>query len=232
MNIEERLQNIYKDEIKKIKHSVKELIESNNSRSIAQKIGRRYGYLWECLLKETVLGCNNSILGEKIFYIEYVEEWIKANTDEFETCCKQNSENLLKKFLSESIDMEKSGLCDFSIIKDGIKYPIESKFSFTSNDNPKVKHIADCGKQLHYLGYKPIMLFRTNETSNRDSALKRFRKNKWNVICGQESLDFILEKTNFDLGKWIDENINVWRELEEYHKELKKLGSNENEWKF
>ncbi len=229
--IEKRLNDIYKKELIKIKESVEDSIKSDSSRGISQKIGRRFGHLWEVLVKETISSTIQTTLGEKIFYKEYIDGWININVrNKFNECCIHTSENILKKFLSEDTDIDKQGLCDFTLIEKDTIYAIDTKFSLSSNDGPKVKTIANSGKQLEFLNYKPVLLFRTEKI--RQFTFNRFSKNGWNIICGKNSSEWILHKTGFDLGQWIDDNIDIWTDLSDYHKDLKKLRTNKEDWKF
>ncbi len=81
----------------------------------------------------------------------------------------------VKNFLAENTGTERQDLCDFTIIDGLSKYAVDTKFSLISNDSSKIRQIADSGKQLKFLGYKPILLFRTDEKRNNKTAIKRFK---------------------------------------------------------
>lgn len=231
--LEMLLEEIYRKELIKIKASVSKYTASDSSRGIAQMIGRRYGYLWEVLVKETLKISKEIKLGDKIFYKKYVDKWLDYNLDtNMSICCIENSRKTVIKFLAENTGTKRQDLCDFTIIDGLNKYAIDTKFSFTSNDASKIRQIADSGKQLKFLEYEPILLFRTNEGRNRKSAMKRFKKNGWNIIYGINAIQLIKDKTGFDLGKWIDDNIDIWSELNEYQSKLVMLKFGEENWKF
>lgn len=231
--LETNLKKIYKEELIKIKESVSRYVESDTNRGIAQMIGRRYGYLWEKMVRETLKISKKIKLGDKVYYKEYVDKWIEYNLDiNLSKCCAKNMRDMVIKFLAENTGTERQDLCDFTMIKGLNKYAVDTKFSFTSNDASKIRDIADSGNQLKFLEYEPILLFRTNETRNRKSAIKRFRENKWNIICGIDAMKFIEDNTGFDLKRWIDENIDIWSELSGYQDKLIKLKYDEDNWKF
>ncbi len=48
----------------------------------------------------------------------------------------------------------------------------------------------------------------------------------------EDSIQLIKDNTGFDLGEWIDNNIDIWAELHEYQHELIKLRYDEYKWKF
>ena len=65
-----------------------------------------------------------------------------------------------------------------------------------------------------------------------EQAKPLLEKEGWDLKCGKYAIDFITKKTGFNLGKWIDQNIDIWNELKDYQDKLKDLRFDEENWKF
>lgn len=232
-DLKQRLEGIFKVELKKLKESIEKNIVNDSTEGMSQMIGRRYGHLWETLVIETFKFHDKDNLKGKVFYKDYVNKWIKVNIDgSLNECCIKTSEKMVRKFVSENVATDKQDLCDFVVKKNKTKLAIDTKFRFKSNDSNTVREIANSAKHLKFMGYEPLLLFRKERKNSFKSPLNRFEKEGWNLKCGQEAIDFITTETRFNLGEWIEENIDIWAEIKEYQKKLKKLGFNEKKWEF
>lgn len=205
IDLKQRLEEIFKVELKKLKESTEKNIKENSTDGMSQMIGRRYGHLWETLVKEILKFQNKDNIGGKVFYKDYVNKWIKVNLDNsLNKCCIHTSEKMVRKFVSENVASDKQDLCDFTIKYDKVKLAIDTKFRFKSNDSNTVREIANSAKHLKFMGYEPILLFRKERKNSFKTPLNRFEKEGWNLKCGQESNEFIISNTGFDLGEWIE----------------------------
>nr|WP_312289484.1 hypothetical protein [Clostridium chromiireducens] len=232
--LEQSLNYILKEEMEKIKNSVKEYILKDSSKGISQMIGRRYGHMWQKLVIQTFNHSKEINVGERILYKDYVEAWLRHNlNDEMNKCCRKSSREIVRKFLDENTGTDQQDLCDYTFYKSEEKvYAVDTKFRFISNDSNTVREIADSARHLKFMGYKPVLLIRRKKSESISSPIKRFEKQGWILKCGQDASDFILKKTGFDLGEWIDVNIRVWDELKEYQNELIKLRFGKENWEY
>lgn len=130
--ISEQLGYIYEDEMVKLEISVDEYVSTNKSKGVSQMIGRRYGNLWERLVKCTFENSSSSSIGDRVYYKDYVNKWIEDNVQDMEECCKKNSETLLRKFLEENTGTDSQDLCDFTFSHDGVNYAVDTKVRYIS----------------------------------------------------------------------------------------------------
>lgn len=233
--LEYNLNRILDEEVCKIKASVEKYISANKSKGISQMIGRRYGYIWERLVIETFKFSEYVKLEDRVLYKDYVEKWIDTKASEIKNeCCIHSVKNIINKFLEENTGTDQQDLCDFTIEENNsdVKYGIDTKFRFVSNDSNTVREIADSARHLKFMVYNPILLFRKDREDSLKSPLNRFEKEGWDLKCGKYAIDFITKKTGFNLGKWIDQNIDIWNELKDYQDKLKDLRFDEENWKF
>lgn len=196
---------------------------------MAQTIGTRYGALWEKMVKEVLSHSNIVTVGEKILYKDFVKKWTKDYVSKLDDkCCKENCTEILKSFLNVNTGTDRQDLCDLILKGNGVLQGIDTKYRFTSNDSSKVREIANSAKYLKYLGYEPILFFRTSREKNRESAINRFENNGWKLVFGKEASDFLFSQTGFNLDEWIIENVNIWSEISEYHEYLNKIEFEKN----
>lgn len=230
---ENNLEKIYEEEISKLISSVEGYISENKSQGIAQMIGRRYGCMWERLVKYSFELSETVDLKEKVLHKDYVSSWIKDKVEKYQNdCCKDNSEHLLKEFLEENTGTPTQDLCDFTFFIKKEKYAVDTKLRFNSNDSNTVREIANSAHHLKYMGYNPILLFRREKSESQQSPIKRFVREGWDLKCGDEAMDFVEKITGNDLGLWIDKNIDIWNRLSRYQSELIKLRFGKEKWEF
>lgn len=76
---------IYEDEMTKLEISVERYINENESKGVSQMKGRRFGDMWERLIKSAFEISKKSIIGDKVFYQDYVDKWIDQHAGEIES---------------------------------------------------------------------------------------------------------------------------------------------------
>ena len=232
-DLEKNLKSILDKEILKIKSSVEGYIKEDKSKGISQMIGRRYGHMWQIMVIEVFKHSKKVELGDKVLYKDYVSKWIDSNVESGQAeCCIKNSKNVINKFLAENTGTDQQDLCDFTISEKNIKYGIDTKVRFVSNDSNTVREIADSARHLKFMGYEPILLFRKNREDSLRTPLNRFEKEGWKLLCAEDAMKFIADKTEFNLDEWINKNVDIWAELKKYQDELIKLRFGEENWKF
>lgn len=101
-----------------------------------------------------------------------------------------------------AIRIDQDEPCDFVVDNDAI----DAKYRVGSGDSGTSKKFKSNGELLISKGYKPTMLIL--RTDNLKSTIQAAEKGGWKIIEGNESFDYILEKTNFDLKKWLIEQAN------------------------
>lgn len=230
--LSEQLEYIYEDEMMKLEISVDEYVSNNKSKGVSQMIGRRYGNLWERLVKCTFENSNEASIGDRVYYKDYVNKWIEENVQNMDECCKRSSESLLRKFLEENTGTDTQDLCDFTFSSDGVDYAVDTKVRFISNDSNTVREIANSAHHLKYMGYVPVLLFRKDRAESISSPIKRFEREGWIIECAEDSGKFIEKFAGNDLEEWIQDNIDVWERLKKYQEGLKRLRFDEPDWKF
>lgn len=231
--VDSSLKKILEEEITKIKTSVSGYIKKKSTKGISQMIGRRYGYMWESMAVLVFELTQKEKFGGCVMFQEYIDAYsahfVKLNN--LNDCCMEATLKLSDE-IYEKTGTKKQDLCDLTYKKGNIEYGIDAKFRFRSNDSKTVRQIAFSAEQLKFLGYEPMLLFRKDRKESLKSPINRFEKAGWKIVCGQDSLDFIKTNTGFDLGGWIEANINIWDELQNYQEDLKRLRIDEENWKF
>lgn len=231
--LEKELKDFINDEKIKIDVSLHKYIDENNQRGLSQMIGRRYGYIWENLTSILLKNDDKINLTGNIYYNEYLNFWINENSIHInKECCKESSQKLLLKFLEETTGTSTQDLCDYSFEYDEVKYAIDTKYRFNSNDSKTVREIANSAKHLKEMGYMPILLMKRKKSESQQSPIKKFEKEGWIILDNKKAFSFLYEITKYDLEKWIKENLNIWDYLEDYYDDLEKLRYGKSEWEF
>lgn len=229
--LEQELNLFIEPEKNKIKESIENKIRINDQKGISQMIGRRYGFIWENIVRITLANDDRIKLKDKVFYKDFVKKWIEENTANLEKeCCKLNSEKILMQFLEENTGTSTQDLCDFTFQYNNKIYAVDTKYKFNSNDSNTVREIANSAIHLQNMGYIPVLLLRTNRAESQQGPILRFERNGWNIIDDNKAIDFIEEITGYNLNDWINENMKIWEYLSEYQEELEKLRFGEDEW--
>ena len=231
--IEQELNLLMEQEKAKLIQSIEEKINLNTHRGISQLIGRRYGDIWEKIVDIILKNSNNIKLKDRVYYKDYLEIWLEKNIAKLDKeCCKCSSKKIISQFLKENTGIKTQDLCDFSFKYKNQLYAIDTKYRFNSNDSKTVREIANSGIHLKYMNYIPVLLLRTNRLESQETAISRFEKCGWKIIDDKKATDFLKEITGYNIEKWINKNLNLWKFLSKYQKELKKLGFGEEEWTY
>ena len=231
----EKMLNELKDFISsekvKISNSICSKIKKDDQKGLSQVIGRRYGFIWEEIVKIIFKYDDKVVLRGKVFYRDFVEKWVEKNCQEFENeCCRANSKRLLLKYISETTATDMQDLCDLTIeFKDKI-YAIDTKYRFNSNDSNTVREIANSAIHLKEIGYIPIMLIRKSRECKFNIRVNRFERNGWKIIDDANAIEFIKSITDFDLSEFIKNELNIWEFLKPYQDDLIRLRYGEKDW--
>lgn len=78
---------------------------------------------------------------------------------------------------------------------------IDTKYRVGSGDSGTLKKFEYYGKLLQEKNYRPVFLFLRKD--NLLSALSKMKAGGWTIYTGEETFDYIKEKTNFDLKQWL-----------------------------
>lgn len=232
--IDTKLNDILIDEKTNLIQSVKEIVEGRKSpNGLSQMIGRRFGHIWEKLVKAVIDGSENTTLGKKIYFQDYINKFLEEYFSDttLGDCCTNNAEKLTLEVLG-NLGVLKQDLCDFTIISGDKKYAIDTKWRFISNDSRKVASISASSKHIETLGYTPILLIKRPREECLKQPIDRFEKNGWIIKDSENAFALIKELTGYDLFVWINNNIDMWNELTLYHGKLEELLKPEESWKF
>ena len=231
--LENELKEFINNEKIKIDVSIHIYIKENNQRGLSQMIGRRYGYIWENITSIILKNDSEINLTGNIYYNEYLNFWINEHSIHInKECCRESSQKLLLKFLEETTGTSTQDLCDYSFEYNNIKYAIDTKYRFNSNDSKTVREIANSANHLKEMGYIPILLMKRNKIESQQAPIRKFEKEGWTILDEKKAFSFLYEITKYNLEEWIKENLNIWDYLKDYHNELEKLRYGKNEWKF
>lgn len=182
----------------------------------------------------------NITVKDKVYYNDFVDKWKKDYVETLnKNCCKRNCCNIIDDFVSFGISTDRRDLYDYTLIETingkEVKYAIEVKYSYNSGDSNTNREIVNSAIYLEYLGYKPIMLIRSE--NNLEKIIKGFENSGWDVRISKDAFDFIKQKAKFNedsfcLEGWIEENIDIWDVVKDYENELEKINHTKEKWKF
>lgn len=178
---------------------------------------RRIGEIWEPFCK---LPFNYPITDIKVIkpkkFIDVqhnleneIKDYInKLNLDDKRTLFKYYSK--VWKFIdSGSVNLA----LDLHFEKDGIKYNVDYKSGFSSNEKGNVNRLLMVGSIYDSLNnnYTNMIFVRQKEDQN-NNYLRRLKNSPyWNVYCFDETYKKIKDFTNFDLLEWMNNNMR-WSE--------------------
>lgn len=226
------LDELLKSEEEKLLSSIKRKEENSEQKGISQIIGRRMGYFWEEACTIVLKNSSTEDLSNVILEIDTIIDLIEKNSDGM----SEESKDKLRESIQilNEIDIVREGeeLADLSINHNENKYAIQFKWRFRSNDAKTVRQIANSAKILKELGYKPIMLIRKPYEKNLDTPLTRFEKAGWELKCGEESVEFIENISDFEFKDWVDKNVDFWNLLSNQQEYLNSVGWEKEELKF
>lgn len=86
---------------------------------------------------------------------------------------------------------------DFFVGKDAI----DTKYRVGSGDSGTLKKFEYYGKLLENEGYRPVFLFLRKD--NLRAAISKMEAGGWTILTGNDTFEYIKEKTKFDLKKWL-----------------------------
>lgn len=217
--LENTLQQLYSEAHNKIAFSVRRYCEQGSPRGIEQMIGRQFGNFWEQLVLSTFkLSRASAGVGPPVYFQEFVRDYIKNTIAQgsYEQGIADDIERIITEF-SEATGTAKMDLCDFTLATGDLKYAIDAKWRFVSNDAKTIRQIAFSARQLIKLGYQPVLLVRRPRGECLASPLDRFANNGWKVLHSEATSDFIRGLTGIDIEEWIEQNMDFWSHLGEYH---------------
>ncbi len=95
-------------------------------------------------------------------------------------------------------------------IKDRL-FNIDFKSGFSSNEKGNTNRllvVASIYKNIIGSNYNNFMIVRSPENENNHYLQTLKNSNLWEVFCGKEGYDKIGELSGYNLGKWIEDNVN------------------------
>lgn len=236
-SVKEKLANLYKDELEKLRFSIGKSCERGSSAGITQTIGRRFGYFWEemvkCVFESRYVDYNRNGLEIDIseIVLETIEDIIIKKA--FENSLAKTIIYEIKDSLKEILETGVVRIADFTYKnKDGKKCALEIKWRIRWNDAKTVKSHVIAAHRLRSRGYEPIMLIRRPKEESFSSPIERFEREGWKVLTGMETMAFIAKETEFDLEKWINANVDFWRALSSYHECLRTFTLTKEDFAF
>ncbi|HDR7340988.1 TPA: hypothetical protein QCW93_001267 [Bacillus toyonensis] len=105
---------------------------------------------------------------------------------------------------------------DLHFEKDGVKYNVDFKSGFNSNEKGNTNRLLMVGSIYKKLDseYENIIFVRAEESENNHYLQTLKHSTQWNVYCGQETYDKIADLTGFPLKSWIRQNIDWENDLD------------------
>lgn len=83
-------------------------------------------------------------------------------------------------------------------------YAIDTKYRLGSGDSGTLKKFKQNGAILSNMGYQPLCLLAREDSL--PYAISALQSGGWTVLTGQDSYDFVLEQTGFDLKAFLVEH--------------------------
>lgn len=80
-------------------------------------------------------------------------------------------------------------------------YAIDTKYRFGSGDSGTLKKLKQYGALLIKLGYQPVCLLARED--NLPGSIAAIQSAGWQILAGDESFDFILTQTGYDLKQYL-----------------------------
>lgn len=103
------------------------------------------------------------------------------------------------------IRQESDEICDLVVDKEAI----DTKYRIGSGDSGTLKKFRQYGKRLQDLGLTPVVLILRND--NLGAAIAACQSGGWKVYIGDASFEYIIEKTGFDLKKWLKTKKDLYK---------------------
>ncbi|TAE59672.1 MAG: restriction endonuclease [Nostocales cyanobacterium] len=89
------------------------------------------------------------------------------------------------------------------------KYAIDTKYRIGSGDSGTLKKFREYGNLLTTMGYTPILLILRND--NLPAAINACKSGNWQVLTGQESMDFIHQISGIDVKSFLESNAGKYQ---------------------
>ncbi|CAM3160330.1 MULTISPECIES: hypothetical protein [Sporolactobacillus] len=186
---------------------------------------RRIGELWEPFCKLCWKYTSESGIAEVIppsFEEAKLQLLSKLNAFIETTSLTAEEKKELNRYLDLMWELVASGeiqlKCDLHFEKDGIKYNIDYKSGFNSNEKGNTNRLLMVGSIFKKLNpnYVNIILVRAEENENNHYLQTLKNSNLWDVYCGHETYDKIEELAGYPLKDWIEHNIDWKNDLDNY----------------
>ncbi|MGB3192178.1 MAG: hypothetical protein WBB43_22460 [Limnoraphis sp.] len=87
-------------------------------------------------------------------------------------------------------------------------YAIDTKYRIGSGDSGTLKKFKSYGILLRENRYEPVLLILRND--NLPAAIKACRSGNWNIYTGDDSFEFILNLSGFDLKHFLIERAGAF----------------------
>lgn len=131
--------------------------------------------------------------------------WEKLVRESFENSSKVTG------FSGHLVIPDKRGKTDepCDLIANG--FAIDTKYRIGSGDSKFIKQFKENYNLLVNRSYNPVLLILRED--NLSSPINSAKKAGWSVITGQQSFDFILKQTGFDLKKFLDQRNKIYGSL-------------------
>ncbi|MFN5465578.1 MAG: restriction endonuclease [Cyanobacteriota bacterium] len=81
------------------------------------------------------------------------------------------------------------------------KYAIDTKYRIGSGDSGTLKKFKSYGGELRRQGYEPVFLILRSD--NLPAAIQACKVGTWNVLVGEQSLEFIESISGFDIAGYL-----------------------------
>lgn len=82
------------------------------------------------------------------------------------------------------------------------RHAVDTKYRIGSGDSGTLKKFMNYGQLLSDKGFQPVLLIVRRD--NLGAAITACRAGGWSVLQGQESFDYIRERSQFDLKAWLE----------------------------
>ncbi len=88
--------------------------------------------------------------------------------------------------------------CDLILGRDAI----DTKYRIGSGDSGTLKKLKNYAQLLTERGFNPVMLFLRE--NNLPAAMTAVNTGGWEILTGQDTFDYIYQRTNFDMQAWLE----------------------------
>lgn len=115
-------------------------------------------------------------------------------------CWQLMVDNVMKSYGKDYLPALRVGSdepCDMIIGK----YAIDTKYRLGSGDSGTLKKLKQYGALLLEMGYQPVCLLARED--NLPHAIAALQSGGWLIKCGNDSFDFILAETGYDLRSYL-----------------------------